>query len=159
MRVLDASSLVFAWDNYPIANLPTLWAWVDSEFSLRNIVLPRVAFEEVGHVSPDCKLWVTDISNFSPIDVDNSIVAGALTINASLGIRNDQYGSGVDANDVIIIATAMSFSCDLITNEHRQPSLPANIKNYKIPATCNLPNVRVNCISFADLIRSSGRIF
>lgn len=159
MRVIDASSLVFAWDNYPIANLRTLWAWIESEISQRNIVIPRVAFEEVGHVSPDCKSWVTSISNFSTIEVDNSIVTGALAINDSLGIQNDEYGSGVDANDVIIIATAMSLSCDLITNENRQPSLPNNIKKYKIPATCNLPSVRVNCINFADLIRSSQREF
>src|SRR5687767_10465172 len=108
MRVIDASSLVFAWDNYPVANLRTLWAWIESEFSLRNIVLPRVALEEVGHVSPECKRWVTDIPEFSPVEVDNNIIAGALAINSILGIQNDQYGSGVDANDVIIIATAKS---------------------------------------------------
>ncbi len=53
MRALDASSALHAWDNYPIENLPTLWSWLDSEISGRRIVIPRVAFDEIGHISPE----------------------------------------------------------------------------------------------------------
>lgn len=159
MRVLDASSALHAWDNYPIDNLPTLWSWMDSEISARRIVVPRVALDEIGHISPECRQWLHEIVGFKPEEVDNVIASRALLINAELGVQNDQYGTGVDANDVIIIATAKARGFALISNESRQPALPQSRKKYKIPAVCNLPAVSVACINFADLIRSSKRVF
>jgi predicted nucleic acid-binding protein len=159
MRVLDASSALYAWDNYPLENLPTLWSWLESEIAEGRILVPRVALDEIGHISPDCRQWLNDISGFMPVEVDNAIVSHALLINGEIGVQNDQYGSGVDANDVIIVATAKARGFALISNESRQPSLPLNMKNYKIPAVCNLLPVSVNCINFADLIKSSGRVF
>jgi hypothetical protein len=159
MRVLDASSALHAWDNYPIENLPTLWSWLDSEISGGKIVIPRVAFDEIGHISPECRRWLHDIRGFAPVEVNNIIASYALLINGEIGVQNDQYGSGVDANDVIIIDTAKACGLTLVSNESRQPSLPANMKNYKIPAVCNLQRVNVLCINFADLIKSSSRVF
>lgn len=159
MRVFDASSAIHAWDNYPIENLPTLWSWLESEVSSRKIVIPRVALDEIGHISPECKQWLHDISGFNPVEVDNAIASHALMINAELGVHNDQYGTGVDSNDVIIIATAKARGFALISNESRQPYLPSNLKKYKIPAVCNLPVISVSCINFADLIKSSNRVF
>ncbi|MGH8063553.1 MAG: DUF4411 family protein, partial [Pseudoxanthomonas sp.] len=86
-------------------------------------------------------------------------VTESLAINAQLGIQNDQYGSGVDANDVIIIATAKSSGCELVSNESRQPSLPSDLKKYKIPAVCSLQPVSVACLNFAELIRASNKVF
>lgn len=94
-----------------------------------------------------------------PVEVDNIIAWHALNINGEIGVQNDQYGSGVDANDVIIIATAKALRFALVSNESRQPSLPLNMKNYKIPVVCNLQGVSVPCINFADLIKSSSRVF
>lgn len=159
MRVLDASSALHAWDNYPIDNLPTLWLWLESELSTGRIVIPRVAFDEIGHISPECRQWLHDIAGFNPVEVDNVVVSYAMLINREIGVQNDQYGTGVDANDVIIIATAKARGFALISNESRQPSLPSNKKKYKIPAVCNLQPVGVACINFADLIRSSNRVF
>ena len=159
MRVLDASSALYAWDNYPIENLPTLWSWLESEIAAGRIVVPRVALDEVGHISPECWQWLHDIDGFMPVEVDNVIVSHALLINGEIGIQNDQYGTGVDANDVIIVATAKARGCALISNESRQPSLPSNKKKYRSPAVCNLQPVGVNCINFADLIKSSSRVF
>ena len=159
MRVLDASSALHAWDNYPIENLPTIWSWLESELSAGGIVVPRVALDEIGHISPECRQWLHDIGAFNPVEVDNVIASNAMLINGELGVQNDQYGTGVDANDVIIIATAMARGFPLISNESRQPTLPSNKKKYKIPAVCNLSSVAVSCINFADLIRLSKRVF
>jgi hypothetical protein len=93
-------------DFYPIENLPTLWSWLDSEISGGRIVIPRVAFDEIGHISPESRHWLHGIRGFTPVEVDNSIAAYALLINGEIGVQNDQYGTGVDSNDVIIIATA-----------------------------------------------------
>ncbi len=146
-------------DFWPIENLPTLWSWLDSEISGGRIVIPRVAFDEIGHISPECRHWLHGIRGVTPVEVDNSIAAYALLINGEIGVQNDQYGTGVDANDVIIIATAKARGFMLVSNESRQPSLPSNMKNYKIPAVCNLQRVNVHCINFADLIKSSSRVF
>lgn len=159
MRVLAASSALHAWDNYPIENLPTLWLWLESEVAVGRIVIPRVALDEIGHISPECRQWLHEIDGFMPVEVDNIIATHALLINSEIGVQNDQYGSGVDANDVIIIATAKARGFALVSNESRQPSLPSNMKQYKIPAVCNLQNVNVPCINFADLIKSSSRVF
>ncbi|MGH8061140.1 MAG: DUF4411 family protein, partial [Pseudoxanthomonas sp.] len=74
MRVIDASSLLHAWDNYPIGNFPSLWDWISNEISSKAMLLPRVALEEIGHISPDCKQWIDDIDGFVVTEVDNSIV-------------------------------------------------------------------------------------
>jgi predicted nucleic acid-binding protein len=159
MRVLDASSAIHAWDNYPIENLPTLWLWLESEIAEGGIVIPRVAIDEISHISPQCRQWLHDINGFMPVEVDNLIASHSLLINGEIGVHNDQYGSGVDANDVIIIATAKARGFVLVSNESRQPSLPSSMKKYKIPAVCNLERVCVTCINFADLIKSSSRVF
>ena len=159
MQALDASSALHGWDNYPIENLPTLWSWLESEIEAGRIVVPRVAVDEIDHISPECRQWLHEINGFNPIDVDNIIASHALLINGELDVQNDQYGTGVDANDVIIIATAKARGFGLISNESRQPSLPSNKKKYKIPAVCNLQHVGVVCINFADLIRASNRVF
>lgn len=159
MRVFDASSALYAWDNYPIENLPTLWSWLESEVSTGRIVIPRVALDEIGHISPECRQWLHNIGGFNPVEVDNVIAFNALLINGELGVQNDQYGTGVDVNDVIIMATAKALGFTLISNESRQPFLSPNNKKYKIPAVCNLQSVAVTCINFTDLIRSSNRVF
>ena len=53
MQVFDASSFVYAWDNYPIAQFPGMWRWMAAQMSDRNIVMASVALTEVGHVAPD----------------------------------------------------------------------------------------------------------
>lgn len=159
MLALDASSALHGWADYPIKNFPTLWSWLESEIQSGRIAVPRVAADEIGHISPECRQWLDDIKGFNPIDVDNAIASNALLINGEVGVQNDQYGTGVDVNDVIIIATAKALGFGLISNEFRQPSLPSNKKKYKIPAVCNLQLVGVACINFADLIRASNRVF
>jgi hypothetical protein len=45
MRVFDASSMIYAWDNYPERQFPGLWDWMAKQVEEENIVLPSVAFK------------------------------------------------------------------------------------------------------------------
>jgi hypothetical protein len=159
VRVIDSSSLLHGWDDYPISNFPRLWEWMASEVAMRSILVPRVVLEEIERICQDCRQWVGEVDGFTAIEIDNSIVSEAIAIASWLGVDNDQYGSGVGANDILIIATAKSLGCPLVSNEAKQLNLPNSRKKYKIPAVCAASIVGIDCISFADLIRASGRVF
>ncbi len=159
MRVIDSSSLLHGWDDYPLSNFPRLWEWMASEIAQESILVPQIVIGEIERICQECSLWVGEVSGFSAVEIDDSIVSEAIAIASWLGVENDQYGSGVGSNDILIIATAKSLGCPLITNEARQPNLPASRKNYKMPAVCSASIVAVVCINFADLIKASGQTF
>jgi len=54
MQVFDASSMVYAWDNYPIRQFPGLWEWMADQIAEKILVMPGVALKEVTHKMPDC---------------------------------------------------------------------------------------------------------
>jgi hypothetical protein len=54
MQVFDASSMIYAWDNYPVGQFPRLWIWIAREIEQRRLKMPRVACEEVASKTPDC---------------------------------------------------------------------------------------------------------
>jgi len=159
MRVIDASSTIFAWDNYPITHFPKLWEWLASEFEAGTLYMPNAAFGEVGHKVPDCQNWLTDCScQVAP--ETNQIVQAAYQIKQLLGIQNDQFHpDGVDENDVLIIATAKANGHMLVSNENKQPTLPANMKRLRIPAVCDLTPVGVTCNNFVEYFKASGKVF
>lgn len=158
MRVIDASSIVYAWDNYPIVNFPPLWQWIEGDCASGELCIPRPAFDEVEDVSPDCSDRLKSAS-ITVIPVSNTILVAATEIKTRLGIFNDNYHpDGVDENDILIIATAQIALADLISNEGRQPDLPINMRKYKIPAVC-AQIATVQCINFLDHIKQSGRQF
>ena len=58
MHVFDASSILYAWDNYPIEKFPPLWDWMAQQVTGRQFVISKIAFDEVKHKAPDCGKWL-----------------------------------------------------------------------------------------------------
>jgi len=158
MRVFDASSMIYAWDNYPMLQFPGLWEWMASQIETELLMMPRVAYEEVAHKTPDCQIWL-DENSIRKLEISNAILGIAMRIKHLIGVTNDNYHpKGVGENDIFIIATAYDHHAELISNESRQktPDLPAKMK---IPAVCALKDVDVPCMSFIEYIKRSGEIF
>lgn len=158
MRVFDASSMIYAWDNYPIGQFPGLWEWMAGQIEAKQLMMPSVAFEEVSHKTPECGEWLKD-NNLDQLPISNAIVQDAKRIKALLGIVNDKYASGVGENDILIIAVARLHGAELVSDEAKQPNLPKIPSNRKIPAVCAMPTVSVPCINFIDYIKATGAVF
>lgn len=60
MPAFDASSMIYAWDNYPVRQFPGLWEWMAVQIEEKRLVMPIVAFEEVENKIPDCGEWLKD---------------------------------------------------------------------------------------------------
>lgn len=158
MRVIDASSIVLAWDIYPIDQFSKFWLWVESNLKAETLLMGQPNFDEVGHVSPDCHSWLA--SNLTVLPVDNEVMAAAVQINLALGVSGGNYhSSGVDENDVFCIAMGKAHNCGVISDEALQASLPVDPLKYKIPAVCAMPQVSVDCVSLNQYIRQSGASF
>lgn len=159
MRTLDASSIIYAWDNYPIRKFPKLWQWLAKEIESKSISIPQVAFEEVTNKLLECGNWIYD-SGIVKININNAILQEASHINSILGIKDDNYHpDGVSENDVLIIATAKTENLVLVSNESPQVKNPRSNSKLKIPAVCKIPKVGVQCIDFLTLVNQSDEIF
>lgn len=159
MRVFDASSIVYAWDNYPPNQFVPLWGWLAEQVDTHELVMPKIAFDEVAVVSPDCHAWLKD-NDIQLIEISNDIVQEAVRIKGLLGIVNDQYNpKGVGENDLLIIATARIKNLPLISNEEKQNNLPKKLEKRKIPAVCDMNTVNITCIDFLKFIKDSGTVF
>jgi hypothetical protein len=158
MPVFDASSILLAWDTYPESQFPSFWKWICTEISGQGISMPEIAFTEVGHMAPDCAMWLTNCG-LQPLPVTNDIVQEANNIKSLLGIANDDYlPTGVDENDLFIIATAKVYGLDLVSDEN-QPTAPVNLRRSKIPTVCRMNQVDVVCVKLNAHIRSSGMVY
>lgn len=158
MQVFDASSMLHAWDNYPISQFPGLWSWIAGRVAQGVIRMSEVALDEVGHKAPECVDWLK-ASGLQKIAVTDSILQEAFRIKGLLGIEEDQYGNGVDENDLIIIATAKLNHGELVTDEAFQASANKLKRNWKIPAVCNMDSVGTPWINFIDYIKRSQAVF
>jgi predicted nucleic acid-binding protein len=159
MRAIDASSLIYAWDNYPLSHFPKLWTWLADEIEKDDLYVPNAAFIEVGHKLPDCSAWLVECECTVATET-HQVLQAALAIKLALGIENDKYHpNGVDENDILIIATAKTKAQALVSNESRQPLLPSNMKRWKIPAVCALKEVGVACNDFVEYFKDSGKVF
>ena len=159
MQVFDASSMIYAWDNYPVRQFPGLWKWMVVQIQEKKLVMPSVAFEEVENKSPDCAEWLRD-NDLEQLGMSNLILRDAKHIKGLLGIEDDRYhAKGVGENDLFIIATAHFHKAELVTDEERQPTLPKVSAKRKIPAVCGMKEVAVPCINFIEYIKWSDEIF
>ncbi|MNO70549.1 hypothetical protein D3C76_614370 [compost metagenome] len=158
MWAFDASSMIYAWDNYPEKHFPRLWEWIGIQIASGIITMPLVAFEETSSKSPDCGKWLKD-ANLSILHPTTSILKCAAKLKSLLGIEGDRYGVGVGENDLIIIATAEINGLPLVSNEAVQMSLPKALSKYKIPAVCSLKIPPTTVIDFLAYIKQSGAKF
>ncbi|KAA3651961.1 MAG: DUF4411 family protein [Proteobacteria bacterium] len=158
MQVFDASSMIHAWDNYPIEQFPALWNWMADRVAQGVIQMSEVAVEEIGHKVPECVKWLKD-AGLQKLPVTEAILIEAMRIKDLLEIEEDRYGSGVDENDLIIIATAKIHDVELVTNEAVQAVLPAQKRKYKIPAVCKMDTVKVPSLDFLLYLKRSEAVF
>ena len=159
MKVFDASSMIHAWDNYPIRQFPGLWEWVATQVEERRLLMPSVAFEEVANKTPDCVEWLKG-KDLERIEISNAVMQNTMYIKGLLGILGDNYhAKGVGENDLFIIATAKVRSVELVSDEGRQKDLPKELSKYKIPAVCNMTEVSVPCINFIEYLKRSDEVF
>lgn len=158
MQVFDASSMIYAWDNYPIRQFPGLWEWMATEIDKERLVIPSVGFDEVAYKMPDCGKWLQK-TNIRQLEITNTIIQYAMHIKKLLCIKGDDYHpKGVGENDIFIIATAHDHGADLISNEGKQKT-PEILAKQKIPAVCAMKEVDVLCINFLEFIKRSNEIF
>ncbi|MGJ8668940.1 MAG: DUF4411 family protein [Oceanococcus sp.] len=159
MRVIDASSIVYGWDNYPIGQFPPLWAWIELEIENGDLVIPSVALDEVVATAPDCGKWLK-AAGIKKLTVTNEVLTLANAAKSMIGVVGDAYHpKGVGENDLLIISTAKAEGVELISDEGRQKSVPKDSRKMKIPAVCDLPGVSVSCINFIEYIKQSNRVF
>jgi predicted nucleic acid-binding protein len=159
MHVFDASSVIYAWDNYPITQFPPVWKWMAMRIEDGEFTIPRVGLSEVERKTPDCAKWLKGIE-IPVLDLDAAVLREALRIKHLLGIAEDAYHpKGVGEVDILIIATASLAGATLVSDEAKQFNLPNERARYKIPAVCNLPEVATRCISFVELIKRSETVF
>lgn len=152
MQVFDASSIIYAWDNYPVQQFPGLWEWINARINDSTIMMPSVALGEVHLNSPECWQWLRDV-DLQTHEINNVILQESLRIKGLLGIVGDKYGGGVGENDLLIIATASVHGKELVTDEGWQPLPPKKLENCRMPAVCSLKAVEVRWISFLNYIK------
>lgn len=159
MQVFDASSMIYAWDNYPIGQFPGLWEWMAERINEKNLVMPKVAFDETQRNIPECAQWLK-ANDVEILDISDAIVREALRIKGLVGIDGDHYHpNGVGENDLFIIATARIHKGELVSDESRQTSLPTQPSKKKIPAVCAMSEVNVPCINFIEFLKRSEEVF
>ncbi|MDA1189886.1 MAG: DUF4411 family protein [Chloroflexi bacterium] len=159
MQMFDASSMIYAWDNYPLGQFPPLWAWLGSQVNAKLLTLSETAFKEVCDKSPECEDWLKE-NQLTPIKNDGLVLSEAASIKSLLQIEGDNYHvNGVDENDLLIIAASRVNAAQLVSNEAKQPNLPSDLRRYKIPAVCAHLNSPVPCQDFIDYIKASQAVF
>ena len=159
MLTFDASAIIHAWDNYPIEHFPPLWDWLAAQIADGQFSIPVVAMDEVKSKTPECFEWLK-AKQIPVLPLTNAVLRQASRLKELLEIVEDSYHvRGVGENDLLIVAGAKVADLTLVSEEARQFSLPENKARYKIPAVCDLPAVDVECISFIELIKSSGMVF
>jgi len=154
MYSFDASSIIYAWDNYPPENthFDSLWRWFSEQIDNKNFSISGKALEEVGHKIPECGDWLKN-NNIEVHPLTASSLATAQQIKTLLGIVEDRYTKGVGENDLLIISIAKENEKILVSDEGRQKKLPELKSNYRIPAVCDMPEVNVKCVNFLDLLK------
>ena len=159
MHMFDASSTIYGWENYPLAQFPRLWDWLGSQIGAGLVTLSETADKEVYSKLANCGQWLKDQGLAVVVNTPATLLE-ASQIKTLLNIVGDDYHpDGVGENDLLIIASAKTGGATLVSDEKKQPFLPDNHRRYKIPAVCAYLNSPVPCESFLEYIKSSGQSF
>ena len=158
MQVFDASSMIHAWDNSPLAQFPGLWIWLAQQIDQGQLLMAQVAVDEVGHKLPECVAWLHE-AGLHRLPTTEAILLEALRVKALLGIEEARYGGGVDENDLLIIDTARVDGHTLVSNEALQLTPSKKMSHWKIPAVCATESLRTPCVDFVGYIRRTGVVF
>ncbi len=154
MHTFDASSMIYAWENYPIKVFPFLWEWIAERINSGDFTMPEPAYDECRTNAPDCYKWLKGWK-LQRHQTNTKIISHSFAIRALLEIDiNGYHSDGVGENDIFIISTAKELTLTLVANEAIQSIPPRNMSRYKIPAVCNMAKVGVKCISFLDLLNT-----
>ena len=148
----DASSIIHFYDNYPLENphLVSLWDWFAEKIESGDFVISKRAYDEVLHKTDRLPEWFTEINIFEDTIAD---LEEAQRIKELLEIEEEGFHpKGVGENDIFIISISKRLNSVLVSNES-QINKPNLKKKYKIPSVCNLPEVDVECINIAELLR------
>lgn len=156
--ILDASSLIHLWDNYPPQHpyLAPFWLnWLAPKFAEEKIVISETAKRESFLKFPETQEWLQknniNITTYPLLAEDRTFVK---EIEKKLTIDVKGYHvKGVNENDLRIIAVAHRLQYTIITEESEQSPKPENNKTrYRIPAVCELCNVKYTNVQ--NLIQS-----
>ena len=133
--LIDTSSLIHAWDNYPIKQFKPFWLWMEKQFLEKDVAtIPEV----IGEIktSPEFLGWVKP--KIHQIEISQDMLSKQEQIEKQLEITNGNYSTqgGVNGVDILLIAAASNVNCSLIANEGKQETPPAKKLNYKIPLVC-----------------------
>jgi hypothetical protein len=159
LLIVDASSIIYGWDNYPLNKFPKMWEWISSEIKSGVLSILAIALTEVENVCLECSLWLKNQSIIT-FPVTNDVLLEALRISHLHGIKDGLYhAKGFDENDAIIMTTAAKLDAVLISNEDKQINPPREIKKTKIPRACSHQSVSIQCINFLDYIKSTNVVF
>ncbi len=155
MYSFDSSSVIYAWDTYPIKSslFESFWKWFAENIENGQFVISKIALDETNHKIPELKEWLVDSGiEITIYNRELNDLHEVQKIKHLLDIEEDNYAKGVGENDLFIISIAKRNNTTLVTDEEKQPNLPNKKKsNYKIPAVCGL--IGTKCISFNDLIQ------
>ena len=79
MRAIDASSIIFGWENYPLTQFPKLWEWIALEIQNGELIISQVAYLETRNLTLECADWL-DEKGISKIPINNAILHKAIEI-------------------------------------------------------------------------------
>lgn len=157
--LIDASSILHLWKNYPINQFPKLWEWMGNQINQDRIMSIDVILDEV--IDDACLEWFNNPDHkIKHVDIsENEKIAEAQRIKQIIGIQGELRltGKGIGDNDLELIATASLSSRTVITEESVQASEPIKPIKYKIPLVCKKAGIKF--IHFLELIKSSQKIF
>ena len=165
-HVVDSSSILDGWVNYPYDRFPPFWDWVRKELQQKSLLFPQTTLDEVTNKSPECGTFLRN-NNATILPINNDVFKAANKIKNKLGIKNNQYSrkKGVCENDLLIISQAVVLrkNCEdiiLLTNEKHQGQLPPCPKDYKMPALCaNITNPRIKTMTWLDYLDTGTQIY